>query len=149
PVMPLDRRPARASLGVDGEMFGVGSAYGFKRETQIERSIAEINFVQRSVVVRTLTQQAHLADLLGGAPAAALIQDLAPGYPFVARFSLSDTTARALASSFSRVVVAKFTFGATTNSIQLVAEQVDGSTSTWADKSAACTWTLPLDITLA
>jgi hypothetical protein len=149
PVMPLDRRPARASLGVDGEMFGVGSAYGFTRETQIERSIAEINFVQRSVVVRTLTQQAHLADLLGGAAPADHITDLAPTSPFFDRVSLHVTTARALASTFTREVVAQFTYGATTNAIQLDAQHADGNTSTWADKSATRTWTLPLDITLA
>jgi hypothetical protein len=147
--MPLDRRPARASLGATGEIFGVGSAYGFKRETQIERSVAEVNFVQRVVVVRTLTQQAHLADLLGGAPADAHISDLPPDSPFFERVSLHVTTARPLAVTFTREVVAQFTYGTTVNAIHLDAQTADGSASTWADKSATRTWTLPLDITLA
>lgn len=149
PVMPLDRKPAHASLGTAGEMFGVGSAYGFKNEEQIERSTADVHFEQRVVVVRTLTQQAHLADLLGGAPPAAHISDLTPDSPFFQRVSLHVVTARPLAETFTREVVAQFTYGTTVSAIHLDASAADGAASTWADKSSTRTWTLPLDITLA
>jgi hypothetical protein len=149
PMLPLDRQPARASLGTAGEMFGVGSAYGFKNITQIERAAADIDFEQRTIVVRTLTQQAHLADLLGDAPADAHISDAEPDSPFFQRVSVHVGTARPLAATFTREVVAQFTYGTTTSAIRLDANSAEGSASTWADHSASRTWTLPLDITLA
>jgi len=149
PAMPLDRRPARASLGTAGEMFGVGSVFGFKNEQQIERSIAEVHFDQQAVVVRTLTQEAHLADLLGGASADDHIADATPDSPFFDRVSLHVTTARPLDATFTREVVAQFTYGQTVSAIHLDAGAADGSASTWADKAADRTWSLPIDVTLA
>jgi hypothetical protein len=149
PVMPLDRQPARASLGTAGEMFGVGSAYGFKNVTQIEHATADIDFEQRAVVVRTLAQQTHLADLLGSAPVDGHISDAEPDSPFFQRVSVRVGTARPLAATFTREVIAQFTYGTATSAIRLDASAAEGSASTWADHSASRTWTLPLDVTLA
>jgi hypothetical protein len=130
-------------------MFGVGSAYGFKHITQIERGTADVDFTQRAVVVRTLTQTAHLADLLGGGPVDPHISDAAPEDPFFERVSLHVTTARPLAATFTREVVADFTYGATHIPIRITGAAPEGSASTYADRSQSRTWTLPLDVTLA
>jgi hypothetical protein len=104
---------------------------------------------ERAVVVRTLTQQAHLADLLGGAPPGDHIVDLSPLSSFFDQVSLHVTTARPLADTFTREVVASFTYGPVTKPIHLDANAADGKQWTYADKSATRTWTLPLDITFA
>jgi hypothetical protein len=152
PVLPLDRRPARASLGTLGEMFGVGSVFGFKNITQIERASADVDFSSRSVVVRTLTQTAHLADMLGDAPASGHITDAAPDNPFFQTARLHVTSARPLAATFVKEVAATFTYGPVAIPIRLAAGPdgpTDGSAEAYADKSPTHTWTLPMDITMA
>ncbi len=69
PVLALDREPARASLGALGELAGVGAAFEVRALAQVERSVATVDLQRPAVVVRTLTVQAHLGDLLGGAAA--------------------------------------------------------------------------------
>ncbi len=147
-AMTLSRAPAHASLGTLGDMFGVGSCFTLKRLTQIEQTTADIDFSRDVVVVRTLTAQANLVDLLGGAPADEHISDAGLHHPFFERVSLHLTTARPLASTFVREVIARFNYGQTQVPIRLTADTVEGQAEAWADEAADRTWTLPVDLTL-
>lgn len=149
PVLPLSREPARASLGTVGELFGVGSSFAMKNLTQIERSTADLVLDRSCVVVRTLGASAHLADLLGASPPDEHIADASDTSPFFARASLHVTTARPLAATFTREVVARFRYGATEVPMQLTSDAPEGNAETWADQSPDRTWTLALEATLA
>jgi hypothetical protein len=147
PVMPLDRTPAHASLGTVGEILGVGTAYAVKSLTQIERAVAEVDFQRAVVVSRTLTPQAHLADLLGDAPAGEHIADAGLDHPFFQRFSLRVATARPLAEIGLSEVVAHVEYGTAQDSLRLTPENPEARFECWADASAERTWTLRPEVT--
>jgi hypothetical protein len=149
PVMRLDRKPAHASLGVLGEMFGVGACFAIKALTQTELITADIDFRRDLVTVRTLTAEAALTDLLGGVPAAGQINDAGLNDPFFARVALHLTTAEPLASSFVQELIARFTYGATQVPIRLTPAATEGKAEAWADAASDHTWSLPIDLTLA
>ena len=149
PTITLSRAPAHASLGTLGDMFGVGSCFTVKRLTQIEQTTADIDFSRDVVVVRTLTAQANLVDLLGGAPVDEHIGDAGLHHPFFDRVSLHLTTARPLCATFTSEVIARFNYGQTQVPIRLTADTAEGQAEAWADQAADRTWTLPVDLTLA
>src|SRR5439155_23496094 len=146
PCLPLDRKPAHASLGTLGDMFGVGTSYGWKNITQIERASADVDFSQRAVVVRTLTQAAHLADLLGGAPPGNFISDVGQDNPFFKTVPLRVTVARPLQSTFVSEVDAVFSYGSTQVAMRLDGATPEGRAVAYADASADRTWRLPFDV---
>ncbi len=148
PSLPLSRTPAKSSLGDVGEIFDLGTQYTLKAVDQSEQTIAEIDLENETVVVRTLTLQTHLADILNGAPVDQHIADAPPDSPFFQRIQLHVATARPLAATFVKELDATFNYGTTTIPIVLNATTADGSASTWADKSIDRTWTLPLSATL-
>jgi hypothetical protein len=149
PVLALSREAAHASLGAVGDIFGVGSSFAVKKITQIEHRTADIDFRRDLVVVRTLTAQAHLADLLGRASADQHISDAGLHDPFFDRVSLHLTTAEPLTATFVTEAVARFTYGQTQLPIRLTPDTVDGKADTWADQAAGRTWSLPIELTLA
>ena len=149
PVMELSREPAHASLGTVGEIFGAGTSFAAKKLTQIEHAVAQVDFQRASVVKRTLTAHAHLADLLGGASPDAHIADVGTGHPFFERFALHVQTARPLAESHVRELVLHFDYGTAQESIQLTAETPEGRVETWADAAPDRTWTLRPQATFA
>jgi hypothetical protein len=149
PVMPLSRTPAYASLGTAGEIFNVGSAYAVKKITQIERAVADLDFQHVMVVSRTLAVQAHLADLLGGAPADAHISDAPLDHPFFQRFVLHVQTARPLADSHVKEVALPFSYGTAQDAMRLTAAAPDGQVDAWADASPAHTWEIRPEVTIA
>jgi hypothetical protein len=149
PVLPLSRTPARASLGTFGDMFGVGSDFVVKKLTQIERATADVDFQQSRVLTRTLTVQAHLADLLGGAPAAAHIVDADPTHPFFERMSLHVRTARPLAQAHAGEVTLQFGYGTTSTAARLTAAVPEAHFETWANASPDRTWTLQPELTFS
>lgn len=149
PVLPLDREPARASLGALGELAGVGAAFEVRELAQVERGVATVDLQRPEVVVRTLTAQAHLGDLLGASPPDAHISDAGLDHPFFQRVSLHLSAARPLRASGVREVVGDWSYGATRAALRLTPEQPDDRVSAWADASADRSWTLQLDVTLA
>lgn len=149
PVMPLSRTPARASLGTAGEIFDVGAAYAVKKITQIERAVADLDFQRAVVVSRTLAVQAHLADLLGGAPAGEHISDAMLDNPFFRRFALHVQTARPLADSHVKEVLLQFAFGTAQDAMRLSPGAPDGRVEAWADASSTHTWALQPQASLA
>lgn len=149
PVLPLDRDPARASLGSVGELVGVGAAFAVRRLTQTEHATAAIDFQRAQVVTRTLTLSAHLADVLADAPAGEHIFDAEPDHPFFARIALRLQTARPLAASHVKEVLGSWSYGATRATLRLTPEIAAASVEAWADAAADGTWTLQLDLTLA
>ena len=149
PVMQLSREPAQASLGTVGELFGVGSAFAVKALTQIEHAIGAYDFQHPTVITRTFTQQAHLADLLGGGPPDAHIADASVDHPFFRRFALRVRTARPLAESHLKEVVLNFAYGTNQEAKQLTAAQPEAIFDSWADASADGSWTILPDVTFA
>jgi hypothetical protein len=149
PILSLSREPAHASLGATGEIFGVGSAFAIKSLTQMEHDISQIDFRRDVVVKRTLTAQAHLADLIDAAAADKHISDAALHDSFFDRVSLHLTTAQPLVSCFASEVVAQFTYGSARVPIRLTPTMTDGRAEAWADQASNRTWTLPIEITLA
>jgi hypothetical protein len=149
PMLSFSREPAHASLGAMGEIVGLGSAFAIKPLTQIEHDISRIDFRRDLVVQRTLTAQAHLADLMGGASADQHIGDAGLHDSFFDRVSLHLTTAQPLASCFTSELVAQFTYGPTQVPIRLTPAATDGRAEAWADQAANRTWTLPIEVTLS
>lgn len=149
PVMPLSREPAHASLGTVGEIFGVGTSFAAKRLTQIERATADIDFQLARVLVRTLTAQTHLADLLGGASPDGRIADADPTHPFFERMSLGVRTSRPLAEVHASEIVLQFGYGTTSTAERLTAEAPQARFETWANLSPERTWTLRPELTFA
>lgn len=149
PVLPLDREPARASLGALGELAGVGAAFEVRALAQVERGTATVDLQRSAVVVRTLTAQAHLGDLLGDSPPDAHIADAGLDHPFFQRVSLHLRTARSLRASWVQEVIGAWSYGATRATLRLTPEQGEDRVSAWADASAERAWTLQLDVTLA
>ncbi|MFI5099122.1 MAG: hypothetical protein ACHQE5_01185 [Actinomycetes bacterium] len=148
-VTPLSREPARVSLGDVSEILGVGSGYVLKQLDQPDRDAIDLDFQRQAVVARTLTCQAHLADLLQGASPDQHIADAAPDHPFFAKMWLHVRTARPLAETFVREVIAHFSYGTTDTPLQLTPPAPEGRAGTWADQSPTRTWSLPLDVTFA
>lgn len=142
PVMELSRTPARASLGGVGEVFGAGSAFAIKATTQIERLTGEIDLGRSAVVARTLTVQAHLADLLGGAPLDAHVADAARDHPFFRRFGLRVAATRPLPELHLAETVLHFRYGTHASSARLDAGTSEARFETWADASPDGSWSL-------
>jgi hypothetical protein len=148
-LLPLSREPAHASLGTFGEIFGVGSAFAVKRLTQIERATADVDFQRSVVVTRTLTAQAHLADLLGDAPADEHIADAAEDHPFFRRFGLHVRTAAPLADIFVKEAILNFAYGSFRSPIRLAPDSAEGQVETWADSSPDGTWSIEPKVSFA
>lgn len=142
PVMELSRTPAKTSLGAVGEVFGAGSAFAVKATTQIERLTGEIDLGRSAVVARTLTVQAHLADLLGGAPLAGHVADAARDHPFFRRFALRVAATRPLPELHLAEAVLHFRYGTHASSARLDAGASEARFETWADASADGSWSL-------
>jgi hypothetical protein len=149
PLLPISREPAHASLGTLGEIFGVGSAFAVKRLTQVERAAADVDFQRAAVVTRTLAVQAHLADLLRGAPADEHISDAAEDHPFFRRFGLHVRAAEALDEIFVREALLHFAYGTFRSSVRLTPDKAEDSVETWADDSPDGTWSIRPDVTFA
>jgi hypothetical protein len=149
PVMPLSREPARASLGTMGEVFGVGTAFAARKLTQIERATTTIDLQVTSVVGRTLTVQAHLADLLGDASPDDHIADAGLDHPFFRRFELHVGTCLPLADLHVQEAVAHIAYGTHDESVRLTADQPDGAMAAWADASPDRSWTVRPELTFA
>ncbi|HYG62646.1 MAG TPA: hypothetical protein VEL74_08695, partial [Thermoanaerobaculia bacterium] len=147
PVMPLDHEPAHASLGTMGEIFGVGTAYAVKSLTQIERAVAEVDFQRAIVVSRTLTPQAHLADLLGGASPDQHIADAGLDHPFFRRFALRIGTARPLAELGLSEMVLHVEYGTASESLRLTPGSPEARFESWSDASPDGSWTLRSEVT--
>jgi len=149
PLLPLSRSPAHSSLGTAGEIFGVGSAFAVKALTQIERATADVDFQRRIVVARTLTAQAHVADLLDGSPAEEHIGDAAEDHPFFRRFGLHVRAAAPLAESHLQEALLKFGYGTFQSDLRLTPDAGEARTETWADASPDGTWTIQPSVTFA
>lgn len=149
PVLPLNREPAHADLGTLGEMFGVGTAYAFKKLTQIERATAEIDFQQRRVISRTITPQAHLADLLAGQDPTDHIADAHPDHPFFQRMVLNVRPAQPLPSLHLKEAVVQVNYGAAQDALRLTPDSPQATFSAWADSAPDGTWNVHTDVTFA
>ena len=149
PVMPLNRQPAHASLGTLGEMFGVGTAYAFKKLTQIERAAAEVDFQQRLVVSRTISPQAHLADLLGSADPSQHILDAAADHPFFQRMILGVRTAQPLPSLHLKEAIVQVDYGTEHQALRLTPASPEATFSAWNDAAADHTWKAHAQVTFA
>lgn len=149
PVLPLNREPAHADLGTVGEMFGVGSAYAFKKLTQIERATAEIDFQQRRVVSRTITPQAHLADLLAGHDPADHIADAHANHPFFQRMVLNVRSAQPLPSLHLKEAIVQVNYGTAQDALRLTPDSPQATFSAWADSAPDGTWNIHADVTFA
>ncbi|MGH8531301.1 MAG: hypothetical protein ACREV1_00895 [Gammaproteobacteria bacterium] len=149
PLMPLDREPAGVSRGTWGEILGLGSGFVAKKRTQIEEAVAEADFQHRKVLLRTLTRQAQLADLLKEASPQEHIGDAGDDHPFFARFRLHVKTARPLSELYVQELVLPFAYGSTRESIRLTSATPEGYFETWADAAGDRTWTLQPEVTFA
>jgi len=149
PVMPLNREPAHASLGTLGEMFGVGSAYAFKKLTQIERATADVDFQQRRVLSRTISPQAHLADLLGSADPGQHILDAAADHPFFQRMVLGVRTAQSLPSLHLKEAIVQLVYGTEQQALRLTPESPEATFSAWNDAAADHTWNAHAEVAFA
>ncbi|MEM7052537.1 MAG: hypothetical protein AAF604_22935 [Acidobacteriota bacterium] len=150
PVMALSRQPARTSLGGVGEVLGVGSAYAVKARTQIERVSGQVEFGRQAVISRTLTSEAHLADLLGGAPVEQHLADAeTTDHPFFQRFSLAVESTRPLADLHLEEAVLHFSFGSHGASETLDPATQGTRFETWADASPDGTWSLRPEVRFA
>jgi hypothetical protein len=150
PLDPLSREPARAWLGTAGEVFGVGSAFAVKQPpSQVERATADVDFQRSLVVTRTLSIQAHLADLLGGAPADAHVADAAEDHPFFRRMRLRVRAAEPLADLHLKEAVLGFAYGSFQAALRLTPETGEDQVETWADASPDGTWTVVPEVAFA
>jgi hypothetical protein len=150
PLPPLSREPARAWLGTVGEIFGVGSSFAVKAPpTQVERATADVDFQRSLVVTRTLTVQAHLADLLGGAPVDAHVADAAEDHPFFRRMRLRARAAAPLADLHLEEAVLGFGYGSFQAAMRLTPEAGEDQVETWADASPDGTWTVVPEVAFA
>lgn len=149
PVLPLNREPAHASLGTFGEMFGVGSAYAFKKLTQIERATAEIDFQERLVLSRTISPQAHLADLLGSADVSQHIADAGEDHPFFQRMVLNVRTAQPLPSLYLKEAIVQLNYGTAQDGLRLTPQSPQATFSAWNDAAADHTWKAQAEVTFA
>ncbi|MEM7481958.1 MAG: hypothetical protein AAF481_12355 [Acidobacteriota bacterium] len=150
PVMPMSREPARASLGGVGELLGAGFSYAVKARTQIERAQGVIDFNRRAVVSRTLTAEAHLADLLGDSPVEEHLSDAETAdHPFFRRFRLEVESTRPLSELHLEEAVLHFSFGTHDDSGQLAAANRTVQFESWADASADGTWSLLPEVRFA
>lgn len=148
PVMELDRRPATVSLGA-GELFGTGTRFAAKQLIQIERATADVDFQRGVVLVRTLTRQANLADVIAGIDPAPCIVDAGTDHPFFARFALHVQPSTPLAAVHVSEVVAEIGYGSSNLGARLVPEASEATVETWADASPDRTWTIQPSITFA
>ena len=149
PVMPLSREPARASLGTFGEIFGVGYSFAVKKLQQVERASGEIDFQRAVVLARTITAQAHLADLLGGSPLDGHIVDAGTDHPFFQRLALRVRSAQALPSLHVKEALLHFSYGSTQEALRLTPDVSEVTVETWADASPDRTWSIRPEITFA
>lgn len=148
-AFPLDRNPATASLGTAGEIFGIGAQFAVRAFAQVDRVPMTLDFQRAAVVTRTLTLQAHLADLLRGADLAGCIVDAGLDHPFFARIGLRLRSARPLGASYVREVAAQFRYGSSVAPMRLTADAAEAYVETWADGAADRTWHLEPTVTLA
>jgi hypothetical protein len=149
PVLPLNREPAHASLGTLGEMFGVGSAYAFKQLKQIERATAEFDLQERRVISRTITPQAHLADLLAGSDPADHIADAGMNHPFFQRMVLNVRSAQTLPSLHLKEAIVQVDYGSAQQALRLTPDSPQSTFSAWADASPDRTWKAHAEVTFA
>lgn len=147
PLMALSREPARAWLGTMGEIFGVGMSFAVKKLTQIERSSADFDLQRQIVVSRTLTVQAHLADI--GTDARAPIVDAGPNHPFFERMVLNVRAAQPLEQVWIDEAVLSFGYGTETAAGRLTREQPVATFDTWADRSPDRRWTVQPEVTFS
>jgi len=149
PVMELDRRPASVSLGAAGELLGVGTRFAAKHLTQIELAQADLDFQRGAVVVRTITRQANLADLLSGFDPLPFIVDAETDHPFFSRFSLHLRPSTPLEAVHLSEIVAEITYGTSQLGARLVPEAPDATVEAWADASPDRRWTIQPSVTFA
>ena len=149
PVMALSREPARASLGTSGEIFGVGYSFAVKKLKQVERAVAEIDFQRAIVRLRTITSQAHLADLLAGSSPDEHILDAGIDHPFFQRMTLRVRSAQALPSLHVKEALLHFSYGSSQEALRLTPESPEASVETWADASPDRTWSIRPEVTFA
>jgi hypothetical protein len=149
PVLPLNRRPAHASLGTLGEMFGLGYSFVSKKLTQIERATAEIDFQQRRVVTRTITLQSHLADLLGNINPADRIVDGGMDHPFFRRMTLHIRPAQTLESVQLKEVLLNVDYGTADAALRLIPASQEANFEAWADASPDGKWSIQPEVTFA
>jgi hypothetical protein len=149
PVLELSREPATVTLGTAGEILGAGRAYEAKAITQVEHSVATVDFQRPDTVVRTVVVQAHLADALGGGDARGHIADVQPGSAFFERTRFTVSTTRPLAQSFVKEVVAQWRWGADEHALRLVPEQPTDTAEDWTDASPQGTWEVALTVSMA
>lgn len=147
PLMALSREPARAWLGTFGEIFGTGTSFAVKKLTQIERSTADIDLQRQIVVKRTLTVQAHLADI--GVDARRHIADAGPDHPFFARMELRARAAQPLDQVWVDEAVLSVGYGTATGSLRLTRDQPVATFDTWADRSPDRSWTVRPEVTFS
>ncbi|HKF20725.1 MAG TPA: hypothetical protein VKE93_04105 [Candidatus Angelobacter sp.] len=149
PVLPLNREPAHASLGTLGEMFGVGSAFAFKQLKQIERATEEIDLQQKRVISRTITPQAHLADLLAGSDPADHIADAGLNHPFFQRMVLNVRSAQTLPSLHLKEAIVQVDYGSAQQALRLTPDSPQSAFSAWADSAPDRTWKAHAEVTFA
>ena len=149
PVLPLNREPAHASLGTLGEIFGVGCSFAAKKLTQIEQASAEIDLQQLRVVPRTITTQAHLADLLGDTDPNRHVIDAGTDHPFFQRMTLHIKTAQSLPSLNLKEAILQVGYGTSQGALRLTPDSPDATFEAWADAAPDRTWTIHTDVAFA